>query len=192
MEAKNKQIIDVAIEMFSNKGFQQTTVQEIAEAAGVGKGTIYRFFESKEDLVSSLVEFAIDDVAGAVREAIREMSDPVEKLQTIITTEVDYYDQHRNLAKFLVREVLGYRSTFEAHVKQIWSKRGTLVEEVIRDGVASSAFKTIDPQTAAASLEGMILATVIYWFMICDAYPRQRIRDDIFTMVFDGMLTVSQ
>jgi len=189
MEAKNKQIIDVAIDMFSRKGFQQTTVQEIAEAAGVGKGTIYRFFESKEDLVSSLVEFAIDDVARAIREAIRDLTDPVEKLRTIITTEVDYYDQHRNLAKFLVREVLGYRSTFEEHVKRIWSKRGTIVEEVVREGVASQAFKPIDPETAAASLEGMILATVIYWFMISDSFPKERIREDIFTMVFDGVLT---
>ncbi len=191
MEAKNKQIIDVALEMFSKKGFQQTTVQEIAEAAGVGKGTIYRFFDSKEDLVSSLVEFAIDDVGRAVREAIADLQDPVETLRIIITTEVDYYDQHRDLAKFLIREVLGYRNTFEDHVKQIWSNWGIIVEEVVRKGLASGAFKPIDPVTAAASLEGMVLATVIYWFMFSDSFPRERVREDIFTMVFDGMLTHS-
>lgn len=188
MDAKNRQIIDVAIDMFSERGFHQTTMQDIAETAGVGKGTIYRFFESKEDLISSLVEFAIEDITREIQSAIEKLSHPVEKLRSIIAVEVDYYDQHRNLAKFLVREVLGYRNKFEDHIKKIHSTRAAIVERVIQEGMDEHHLKRVNPATLAASLEGMVLASVIFWFMFSDSFPTQEIQNDIYTALFEGIL----
>jgi len=188
MEAKNRQIIDVAIDLFAEKGFQQTTMQEIAETAGVGKGTIYRFYESKEDLVSSLVEFSIKDITEQMVEATALLDNPYEKLRTIIGVEIDYYDKKRNLAKLLVREVLGYRDEFEDRIRQIFSTRTALVEEVIQKGIDNGEFKPVNPTTLAASLEGMIHATVIAWLLFENTFSREEIKNDILTTVFHGVM----
>ena len=188
MELKQRQIINTAIDIFAEKGFQQTTMQEIAETAGVGKGTIYRFYASKEDLLSSLVEFAIQDVSEEIRRAIKAVKQPIQKLKTIIDVEFNYYDTHRNLAKFLVREVLGYGRTIEEHIKRIHSTRSAIVEPVVKEGIVAGDFKPVNPATLAASIEGMILSTVIFWFLLEQTHSREEIQHDIYTTIFDGLL----
>ncbi|MCF7805910.1 MAG: TetR/AcrR family transcriptional regulator [Candidatus Marinimicrobia bacterium] len=188
MEPKQRLIIDTAIDIFAEKGFQQTTMQEIAETAGVGKGTIYRFYSSKDDLLSSLVEFAIEDVTNEIRQALEPIDDPVEKLRAIIAVEIAYYDDHPNLAKFLIREVLGYRMKFEDHIRQIQSSRTAILEPIIQNGLDSGEFRQVNPTTIAAAIEGMILASVIQWFLLDNGFPREEIQADLETSVFRGLL----
>lgn len=191
MESKNRQIIDAAIEKFSEKGFAKTTMQEIAESAGVGKGTIYRFFDSKEDMVSGLIEAAITEITGLIRERLKSVSDPVEKLLTVISVELDYYERNRDLSKFLAREVWGFQNKFADHIRNIRSNQGKLLEEIIRDGIDQKRLKEVDPETAAAAFEGMILATTVHWFMFREGFPREWIFETVKRMSLQGLL-VSQ
>lgn len=188
MEPKQRLIISTAIDIFAEKGFQQTTMQEIAETAGIGKGTIYRFYPSKDELLSSLVKFAIDEVTEAIREELSHTESIVDKLKTIIAVEIAYYDEHPNLAKFLIREVLGYRVKFEEHIKQIQASRTSIIEPIIREGMESGVLNEVNPTTVAASLEGMILASVIQWFLLDTDFPREEIQNDLDTMLLDGLV----
>lgn len=188
MEEKNRKIINTAIEIFSEKGFNKTTMQEIAEEAGVGKGTIYRFFNSKEDMVSSLLEISIDEISEQISSAISPLDDPLEKMKAIIKVELDYYYANRNLARFLVREMWGYQSKFLDHIRKIRESRATTIEQIIEEGMQKNQFKTLDPQTITASLEGMILASTIYWFTFHDEYPKKQIEENINRLFFQGIL----
>ena len=58
--AKKKMIMDTAIKIFSQKGYFQTTISEIAKEAGIGKGTIYEYFKSKEEIIQSVVIVVMD------------------------------------------------------------------------------------------------------------------------------------
>jgi len=188
MDPKNRLIIEAAIEKFSEKGFTKTTMQEIAESAGVGKGTIYRFFESKEEMVSALVEDAIAEVTSRIKSAIAEITEPVEQLKTVIDVELEYYAENRNLSKFLAREVWGFQSKFEDHIRNIRANQGKIVEDIIRQGVGQGDIKAVDPETAAAAFEGMILATTVHWFMFRESFPTVKIRETFVKMALEGLL----
>ncbi len=188
MEPKQRDILEVAIDIFAEKGFQQTTMQEIAETAGVGKGTIYRFYPGKDALLSSLVEFAIDEVTDAIRQALRHAESVVEKLKTVIAVEIAYYDEHPNLAKFLIREMLGYRMKFEEHIRRIQANRMSIIQPIIREGVDSGVLNKVNPTTVAASLEGMILAAVMQWYLMDTDFPAEEIPGDLYTMLLDGLV----
>lgn len=188
MEEKNRKIVDAAVELFSEKGYNKTTMQEIAETAGVGKGTIYRFFKSKDEMVSSLLEVYIEDIAERIRKAISKVSDPIEKMKSVIQVELDYYDENRNFARFMIREAWGTQKRFIEHIRKIKETRASLVEEILFQGMEQNVFKKVDSDTIAASLEGMILASSVHWFIFSDEYPKETIRENIDTLFFEGIL----
>ncbi|MCW4354291.1 TetR/AcrR family transcriptional regulator [Hoyosella sp. YIM 151337] len=68
-------IVDVALELFTRKGFAATTMQDIADELGLTKAAVYHYHRTKEDLIRSLVEPAIEDVDGFFRRAAAESFD---------------------------------------------------------------------------------------------------------------------
>ena len=189
MQDKEKRIIDAAVTLLSEKGYSNTTMQDIAEAAQVGKGTVYRIFESKDEMISYLLSMYIDEIAARIHAALVKITDPMQKMRSIIRIELDYHDENPNLAQFMVRELLGTRKRFVEHIKKIRESRLVVVEQIIRDGIKREQFKNVDPRTVASGLEGMILASLVQWFLFTDEYPKDLIRENIETLFFQGILT---
>src|SRR5262249_27974484 len=80
-EALRSHIIDRAIELFSARGIDDVTVEEIAEVADIGKGTIYNYFKTKEDIV---VAFIVD-VERQVQVKVRRFTSSKRRLDAILT-----------------------------------------------------------------------------------------------------------
>jgi len=187
MNSKKERIFTAAIDKFSQKGSTNTTMQEIAETAGVGKGTLYRYFENKEDLIYSLIQYGINKMTNQVKEKISQVEFPLEKLKIIVGAQLEFYDQHQNFCKFLTREIWGYQSKFEDHIKEIRSNNTVIIENIIKDGIERGVFKELNAETAAVSLSGMINITALHWFMFQDEFPIEKIRNDIIQLYFNGI-----
>jgi len=119
MHPKREKIIEAAIKMFSQQGSTSTTMQEIAEEAGVGKGTLYRYFENKEDLVSSLISFGFKEITEELESKVVNIEKTETKLRKVIETQLEFYNQHRNFCRFLTREFWGYKNKFAANIREI-------------------------------------------------------------------------
>ncbi|SDC01547.1 MULTISPECIES: TetR/AcrR family transcriptional regulator [unclassified Candidatus Frackibacter] len=187
MNSKKERIFTAAIDKFSQKGSTNTTMQEIAETAGVGKGTLYRYFENKEDLIYSLIQYGINKMTNQVKEKISQVELPLEKLKIIVGAQLEFYDQHQNFCKFLTREIWGYQSKFEDYIKEIRSNNTVIIENIIKDGIERGVFKELNAETAAVSLSGMINITALHWFMFQDKFPIEKIRNDIIQLYFNGI-----
>jgi AcrR family transcriptional regulator len=188
MHPKKERIFAAAIETFSRKGSANTTMQEVAETAGVGKGTLYRYFDNKEDLISSLVKAGIEEMTDQVKKAVAKIKDPAEKLEKIIITQLEFYNQRRDFCRFLTREIWGCQNKFKEHIKALRKNSTALLENVIEEGIELEEFKGVDPETAAVSLNGMVNITALHWFMFQDEFPIEKIKDDIITLYFEGIL----
>ncbi|RPA69236.1 TetR/AcrR family transcriptional regulator [Cyclobacteriaceae bacterium YHN15] len=70
-EKKSKLILDVAIKLFTNKGYAGTTMDEVAKTAGISKGLTYFYFKNKEDLYMAVTKKAFDELKGVFREIIK-------------------------------------------------------------------------------------------------------------------------
>ncbi|MCK8827524.1 TetR/AcrR family transcriptional regulator [Natroniella acetigena] len=191
MHPKEERIIAAAIEKFSKKGANSTTIQEVATAAGVGKGTIYRYFENKEGLISSLIEFGIDKVSKAIKEGLIGLDDPVEKLEAIIIAKLEFYNQHYDFGRFLMREIWGHKDKFEDHIQLIRDNHTVVLEETIEEGIVAGKFKEVNVETAAVSLMGMININALHWMMFNQEFPIEELKNDIIELFFDGVLEKS-
>ena len=139
-EQRRSEILEAALHLFSSKGFHDTTMEEVANAAGVAKGTIYLYFQSKEHLLLALkrdfMQGLTDAVANIVADAIEQLeggkgTDYRDIIDDIFDSVVEYHTTRRDAVVVVVRQ----------------SPSPDLVNEALeleRDylGLITSAFKT--------------------------------------------------
>jgi len=99
---KRNNIFDAAMIVFSQKGFHNANVDEIAELAGIAKGTIYRYFNSKEDILKELVNEKITWVANELRKIFNKDSDILALIKEAIAYYVDFCERNKELYRILI------------------------------------------------------------------------------------------
>src|SRR5438128_7501869 len=83
-------ILEAARRVFAEKGFHEATVEGIAEAAGVAKGTVYLYYSSKREVYFAALKFGISQMYASVLQRLKEVSTPDEKLKALIKTKLEY------------------------------------------------------------------------------------------------------
>ena len=83
-DKKRSEIAQKAIEVLAKRGFQATTIQEIADAAGLGKGTVYHYFKTKEEILSVVSEEIFHEMERSFGAALLRIDKPMEKLSALI------------------------------------------------------------------------------------------------------------
>jgi AcrR family transcriptional regulator len=150
------QIIAAATELFAERGFAGTSLQDIAEAAGLTRPALYHYFSSKEDLlsrlVSSLAEGRTDDLR---RIRLQDGTPAVERLHSMASSIALL--RARNPASF--RLLLRSEADLPAALAKTYDsdQRSVLAEftALIDDGVRSGEFRVVDARTAALGIIGM-------------------------------------
>jgi AcrR family transcriptional regulator len=95
-DKKRSEIAQKSIEVLAKRGFQATTIQEIADAAGLGKGTVYHYFKTKEEILSAVSEEILHEMERSFGAALLRIDKPMEKLSALIeealrvTKDVEY------------------------------------------------------------------------------------------------------
>ena len=100
-EETRERILRAALEMFHDRGFESTTMREIAARAGVATGAAYYYFDSKDAIVLAFYDQARKDMEPRMEEALTETRDLRERLRKIIHVKLDYFASSRNLLSAL-------------------------------------------------------------------------------------------
>src|SRR2546421_12562691 len=83
-EFRTSGILEAARKVFAKKGFHEATVDDIAEAAGVAKGTVYLYYESKRDVYFAALKFGIGQMYSLLLDELNKVTTPEEKLKALI------------------------------------------------------------------------------------------------------------
>lgn len=93
MPDKAKQILKAAEKLFASGRFHEVTLDEIRKKAGVGKGTVYRYFEDKEDLYWQVILSGFDELVASVREVGEQEQDPGRGLRTLVERMAHFFTE---------------------------------------------------------------------------------------------------
>lgn len=159
-ENKRKLIVQTAGRLFSEQPFHKVRLEDVADAAGVGKGTVYIYFKNKEDLYYNLVlnEFAEMVKRAQERLAAGPMS-ATEKLRAVVDVMVDHASSHPQIFKVMrTLPIPDATSSWDA-TRQDMSK---LIADVVRQGVSSGEFEDSRPDLTGLYLMGMVRAIYLY------------------------------
>ncbi len=157
---RRQQIIGVAVELFSKKGFQGTTTREIALAAGVNEATIFRHFATKSELYAAIIDWKAcsEDLTALERalEATLETGDDRELFEAVAFRMLEINDEDENTMRLMLYSGLEGHGLaeifFQNHIVRIFHA----LAEFIRRRVSEGRYREVDPMTAVRSFIGMV------------------------------------
>ena len=146
------------MKLFGQKGFEGTSVREIASGADVNPAMISYYFGSKEKLFEKLVEHKASFLKGVFAELVNNRSiSQIEKLFIIIDSYIDRMFQSPQFHHLLHRELsLERRPQMKNAISEILLRNFVSIRKIIQDGIESGEFKAIDPELTIASILGTI------------------------------------
>ncbi len=192
MEEKNKEdhILDVAKKIIEEKGFHNTRVDDIAERAGVAKGTLYLYFKSKDDLFSKLIEREYNKVVAGLVKVVELKDDVTSKLDAVIEGFLKYMEENRDFFLSIMYEAPSIkkdnlRKRIRENNRVIQETLGRLVEEGIKEGI-------IRNDVEVPVIVGCIIGTVSRVIFYAINFDRERslisFKDSIMKVIFSGIL----
>ena len=170
-QMRQKQILDVAARIFSKKGFARTQVDEIANIAGLGKGTVYRYFKNKKDLFLSVVDRGIENLKDLVLEAMAKEKEPLDKIKKAVETYLKFFEEHSNLIGILIHEQSEFQKRIQKRYFDRYYEHINKMEEVFHQGIVKNQIKKIDVKGAIAILTNMLNGLVYMWQIEGRKYP---------------------
>ncbi len=192
LKERRERILKAAKKVIAKKGFEAATVDEIAELAGVGKGTIYRRVGDKKQLLHALLHQAADSLAEKIAHDTKKEVDPVKKLKLVMTTMSDWYEENLDLAKLFFASVHSYNTKKKSGSKKHKHKEEHLIfktiNQIIIEGKKKKAFaKNIDPAFAVGII--FHLLTPFYYEELRQIYkltPHQT-AGKVFNLIYKGL-----
>lgn len=163
--ATKKRIISVAMDLFSKQGFEQTTVEQIAEEADIAKGTIYNHFPVKEAIICEHVQRIIREQGPEVLSQIRQLPDTRSRLITVLRKSMDWMNV--NLNNDIYEKYFIYRmQTIVYSIKDQSLRSGVsgVLEEILELGKEAGEIRQdVSSVVLAGHLETIASFTAIGW-----------------------------
>ncbi len=149
-EEKKQKILRAAKELFSRFGFKKTTVDEIAEAAGISKRTLYEVFENKEKLLAELVMAEALTFRKELVNQMKALGDPVEKMQLLCELSRQYFDENPFLGQVLADGARLYTPFLGDEISLIEAGMREVIARLLVEGVQKGVFRKMDVKLTTA------------------------------------------
>ena len=160
-------ILEVAEKIFAKKGFYTTTIEEVAKEAGLAKGTIYLYFESKENLFFLVIEKKLDILLGKIKEKLDELNPPSQKIKEVICVHLKFLEENEDFFKITQNLSENLKKKMEKKLKsEAIQKQSHYIEilgKLIQEAIIKGEIKPLNSRKLAVILMGIIHSLTLYW-----------------------------
>lgn len=182
----------MATRVFAERGWTATDVQEVANRLGIGKGTIYRYFPTKERLFLSAADWGMSQLRAAVEQAAAHAAKPLERISLAIRAYLEFFDAHPELIELLIQERAHFRDrgqpTYFQHRDADVEPWRALVRGLIRAG----EIRPVPVDRIVDVLSDLVYGTMFTTYFAGRRKSLARQCEDILDIVFHGILTKSE
>jgi AcrR family transcriptional regulator len=181
-------LLEAALRVLSAKGYHGTKIVDIARTAGVGVGTFYLYYPTKEALFLELVEDTVARLKIELDAVRDQVANPVEQSRTRTFTFLRFAQENREL----FRIVFGHGASFHDVVRN--SQEGFIrdLHEIIAGGIDDGSFRSGDAMVWAQAVIGMSLQVVSWWIEQEDDVPIEDVAAALSDLTLRGMLASSR
>jgi AcrR family transcriptional regulator len=145
-DEKKREIAAAALVVFAEQGFETASMRQVASQAGIGKGTIYEYYRSKDELISHSIRLWMEQMVAEAEEAIGGLGDPEEKLRSYVSMFVEMFLTDETMPRMIV-------STFQLFITRLHDTtygeilrmmfRGAVepIEKILLEGMEKGVFR---------------------------------------------------
>ena len=163
---KYYRIINAATKIFAKKGFYKAKVSEIAKEAKVADGTIYIYFENKDDILISLFEEQMTLVLENMKTQLSRETDAIKKIEKFAETHLRLIEQNKDLAEIIQVELRQSSKFMKEYENEKFLQYLNLIRDILREGQAKGLFKKeIIPDIAKRAFFGALDEMSRFWVL---------------------------
>lgn len=184
-------ILECAKEVFTEKGYLETKMSDIALHCNMATGTLYNYFENKEDLFVKIVENTTDELFNLLKEAGKDIEDPIDILKTKINFLLKFVDKNHKF--FLMIHKFGTSFMWQIKLRLSQNIHSRLLtslsftEEPIKRAIAEGKIRNLNPQLLSIYLFGIVNSFMFGWLEMPEKYKiKKNTVDEIFKLFLDG------
>ena len=193
---RTREILAAARSLLEQRGPEAMTMEDIATAAGVAKGTVYLYFQSKDDLIQALIAQVGENLIQDVEASLEAPGTPPEKLSRMVSVLLEYLTRERLLFPIYARELLqgeqGSREGFRRRYQELEEQFVALVTGLFAEGIAAGHFIPANPRLLTFLVRGLIRATGYYQKAEGQADAAQEALPVILTLISSGLIREKQ
>jgi len=181
-----ERLFRAALDLFAKKGFAETTVEDITNAADVGKGTFFNYFPSKDHILLAFAEMQLGRLRQAVDEA-RQTSEPLPKFLRSLTTRMTAEpSRNPDIIRVLLLAFLSNSEVRQA-MMDLQARVLALHAEMVQLGQERGEIRNdLPPMAIAQVFRQMIFGTLLIWSLYGDASLQSRM-DSAFEIIWTGL-----
>ncbi len=182
-EDTRQKLYEAAVDLIAERGFSATTVDDIAERAGVAKGTVYYNFSSKTVLFEELLRHGIGLLTARFRVVSTGVA-PRDAVAAMIRAQLEYIQRYRAFAQLLLSEMWRTNREWQRTLRLLREEVIGVIAEVIRAGVDNGDFPAdLDSQVAASALFGVGLVIAVDWLVFQPERPIEDVEESLRAIV---------
>jgi TetR/AcrR family transcriptional regulator len=191
--AQRREMLAAALDLFSEKGYRNVSMQEIAEKAEFATGTLYKFFRNKEDLYKALLRDQADRFKDSLTAAIEVPGPEDEKLRSYVRTKGDVFRANASVIRLYFAETQGASFNIQAGLDaDLRERRAAFLRAlgaVFESGMRKKQFRKIaDPYHLAVALDSLTNALLLLWLEEPERHPYPEDPDVILDILFKGLV----
>jgi TetR/AcrR family transcriptional regulator, fatty acid metabolism regulator protein len=163
---KYHRIIEAATKVFAKNGFYQSKIAQIAKEAGVADGTIYIYFENKDDILISLFEEQMKVVLDNMALQVAKMDDPAEKLEKFASTHLGLIEMNKDMAEIIQVELRQSGKFMKEYKNERFMEYLDIIGDIIIEGQKNGHFKKdVIPGVAKRAFFGALDEVSRFWVL---------------------------
>jgi AcrR family transcriptional regulator len=177
-EFRCAEILEAARKVFAGRGFSESTVDEIAAAAGIAKGTVYLYFPSKRDIYLAALKKGLLELTERTKNTMAHAAGMQAKLQAFIRTRLEYAEANRDFIKIYHSEFgnLTNAAVCDNEFQQLYLQQAKILEAALRAAVKHGEIRPIRTDFAAFIIYDMVKGVMTQRLMEWSKAP---LEDDI-------------
>ena len=190
--SRDQQIRSAARRVFARKGYENTNVEDVAAAAEVSKGTIYTYFDRKEDLLGAVHHDLLDEMEGRIETVLASDRPPLEKIRVMLHDFVEVVGSHDEAAQVMLdiwAAGMRHPERFDIDFGVLYADYRALLRDLLAEAEARGDVPDDLPPVTPALLIGAIDGVFLQWLLDPDALSFPEAADDLIDLLYRGIET---
>lgn len=171
---RRQQVHNVARRLFADKGYHETSIQDILDGAAIARGTFYLYFDSKRAIFDELVDDFLLRIKGVVRPVdISAAASPLQQIEENVQRVIALLHESRDLTSIILRLAEGLDRDCDEKMDQFYGVLTALLGQAIANGQHMGLLRRCDPMVVAQAALGGLKEVVLQWIVHRDSSQRE-------------------